>query len=103
MAHLMEIKLEVKQDSPLSIADALIEREESRLPDDAYTEILVRERIRQIGLALLNHVDSDITVEKCITEMMENNESWLKEQQIQCCEGCGHFDTCRGADDESTI
>ena len=63
MSYLKEIKLEVKQDSPLSIADALIEREESRLPDDVYTEIVVRERIRQIGMALLNHVDSDITIE----------------------------------------
>ena len=64
MSYLKEIKLEVKQDSPLSIADALIEREESRLPDDVYTEILVRERIRQIGMALLNYVDSDITIER---------------------------------------
>ena len=66
MSYLKEIRLEVKQDSPLSIADALIEREESILPDDAYTEILVRERIRQIGMALLNYVDSDITIERYI-------------------------------------
>ena len=67
MSYLKEIKLEVKQDSPLSIADALIEREESILPDDAYTEILARERIRQIGMALLNHVDSDVTIERYMT------------------------------------
>ena len=67
MAHLMEIRLEVIQDSPLSIADALIKRERS-LPDDAYTEILARERIRQIGMALLNYVDSDITIENYMAE-----------------------------------
>lgn len=67
MSYLKEIRLEVKQDSPLSIADALIEREESILPDDVYTEIMVRERIRQIGMALLNHVDSDITIERYMT------------------------------------
>ena len=76
MSYLKEIRLEVKQDSPLSIADALIEREESILPDDVYTEILVRERIRQIGMALLNYVDSDITIERYISraERCEHEE-----------------------------
>ena len=72
----MEIRLEVKQDSPLLIADALIEREESILPDNAYTEIWVRERIRQIGMALLNYVYSDITIEKYVgmTKRYEHEE-----------------------------
>lgn len=69
----LEIRLRVKRNSPLSIADALIDNEIS-IGADRCREIAARERIRQIGLALLNFVDSDITIEKYRAERCEHDE-----------------------------
>lgn len=71
MDHLMEIRLEVKHNSPLSIADALIDNENS-IAVELHSRIVARERIRQIGMALLNYVDSDIAIEKYMAERCEH-------------------------------
>ena len=53
----MTIHLEVPNEQPLSIAEAIIERETSHIKEE-YTIIIARENIRQIGQALLNYVAS---------------------------------------------
>ena len=64
----MTIHLEVPNEQPLSIAEAIIEREVSHIMDE-YTIIIARENIRQIGQALLNHVKSSEKVDKWIEKM----------------------------------
>ena len=59
----LEIRLRVHRITPLAIADALIDNENS-IAVELHSGIVARERIRQIGMALLNYVDSDIAIEK---------------------------------------
>ena len=54
---MLKITLEIERDTPLSIADALIEYEKARATSDLML-IAAKERIHQTGLALLEYVDS---------------------------------------------
>ena len=54
---MLKITLEVERDTPLSIADALIEYEKARAASDV-AQIVAKERIHQTGMALLEYVDS---------------------------------------------
>lgn len=51
------ITLEVERNTPLSIADAIIEMEKERMKED-YSGIIVKEDIRQIGQALVNFAEA---------------------------------------------
>ena len=53
----MTIELEVMDKTPLCIAQAIINHE-SRYAKEIHMIYAAREDIRQIGLALLNHVES---------------------------------------------
>ena len=59
----MVIQLEVLYDSPLSIAEALIQREMMRCKDE-YSAQVARENTWQIGMALLNHAESCKRIEQ---------------------------------------
>ena len=54
---MLKITLEIERDTPLSIADALIEYEKARAVSDVMM-IAAKERIHQTGMALLEYVDS---------------------------------------------
>ena len=54
---MLTITLEIERDTPLSIADALIEYEKARATSDLDL-IGAKEWIHQIGMALLEYVDA---------------------------------------------
>lgn len=54
---MIEIKLEVSKDTPLAIADALIERESGKAIGEAGIK-MAQESIWQIAQALDNHIES---------------------------------------------
>lgn len=68
----MTIHLEVPNEQPLSIAEAIIERQLNCIRED-YMVIIARENIRQIGQALLNYAESCERVDKW-TERLSGKE-----------------------------
>ena len=65
---MLKITLEIERDTPLSIADALIEYEKARVVSD-FMLIAAKERIHQTGLALLEYVDSCERINEWIEKM----------------------------------
>lgn len=55
--NMVLITLEVERNTPLSIADAIIEMEKERMKED-YSGIIAKEDIRQIGQALVNFAEA---------------------------------------------
>lgn len=65
---MLKITLEIERNTPLSIADALIEYEKARAASDV-TLIAAKERIHQTGMALLEYVDSCERIDEWIERM----------------------------------
>lgn len=71
----MVIQLEVLYDSPLSIAEALIQREMMRCKDE-YSAQVARENTWQMGMALLNHAESCKRIEQWAESQTEGASRW---------------------------
>lgn len=67
---MLKITLEVERDTPLSIADAIIEYEKARATSGV-TLIAAKERIHQTGMALLEYVDSCERIDEWIERNSE--------------------------------
>ncbi len=65
---MLTITLEIERDTPLSIADAIIEYEKARAVSDVMV-IAAKERIHQTGMALLEYVDSCEKIDEWIEKM----------------------------------
>ena len=70
----MVIQLEMLYDSPLSIAEALIQREMMRCKDE-YSAQVARENTWQMGMALLNHAESCKRIEQWAEPQTDYNKS----------------------------
>ena len=59
----MKIEFDVLMDTPLALADAIIERECKRAVDEEI-RMMAKENIRQLGQALINYVWSQDRLER---------------------------------------
>lgn len=70
---MIKLLLEMERDTPLCIAEALIAHEYDYNAPSPHeiNRVIAKEYIRQIGQALINHVESQERIDKYLTERSE--------------------------------